>query len=126
MFSGAKLYHVPSAGGPLMNNKYLFSIFMLLAAIIVTGCNSAESSRKAVVQQQPAQIDTAYADGVKRVSIEELKQLSTRGNVFIVDVRNQAAFDQGHIPGAKLIPVNEVVARINEFPRDKQIITYCS
>ena len=110
-----------------MGYKYFSSILLLLAAVMFAGCNSAESSKKAVVQRPPgAQIDTAYADGIKRMTIQELEQLRARGNVFIVDVRNQAAFDQGHIPGAKLIPVNEVLARINEFPRDKQIITYCS
>ena len=40
--------------------------------------------------------------------------------------QNQAAYDQGHIPGAKLIPVGEVANRIAEFPRDKKIVTYCS
>jgi 3-mercaptopyruvate sulfurtransferase SseA len=109
-----------------MSYRYFSSILLLFAALVVTGCNSAESSKKAAGPRQPAQIDTAYADGVNRMTIQELEQLRTSGKVLIVDVRNQAAFDQGHIPGAKLIPVNEVLARINEFPRDKQIVTYCS
>jgi 3-mercaptopyruvate sulfurtransferase SseA len=98
---------------------------MIVAAVIFSSCNSNESKRKPVAQQT-SQIDTTYADGIKRVTIQDLENLRTNGDVFIVDVRNQAAYDQGHIPGAKLIPVGEVVARVKEFPRDRQIVTYCS
>jgi rhodanese-related sulfurtransferase len=48
------------------------------------------------------------------------------GQAIIVDVRNQASYDLGHIPGAKLIPAGEIVNHVNELPRDKMIITYCS
>ncbi len=108
--------------------KSLSSILLLFAALAVAGCNSSDSKQKLASRQQPSagQIDTTYADGVKRVTIQELEQLRKSGNVFIVDVRNQAAFDQGHIPGSKLIPVGDVLARYTEFPRDKTIVTYCS
>ena len=111
-----------------MAGRSSFPILLLLGALIVAACNSTESKRKTVASQQPqtSQIDTTYADGVKRVTIQELENLRARGDVFIVDVRNQAAFDQGHIPGAHLIPVGEVSARVKEFPRDKPIVTYCS
>lgn len=111
-----------------MIHKSLSSILLLFAALTVAGCNSADPKQKVASRQQPSagQVDTTYADGIKRVTIQELQQLRTSGNVFIVDVRNQAAFDQGHIPGSKLIPVGDVLTRINEFPRDKQIVTYCS
>jgi 3-mercaptopyruvate sulfurtransferase SseA len=106
-----------------------FSGMILLLIIILAGCNSAQTSVSNVSQKQPPstnQIETTYADGVRRITIRDLEELRRKGNVFIVDVRNQAAYDQGHIPGAKLIPVGEVPNRINEFPRDKPIVTYCS
>ena len=111
-----------------MGYNSLSSILLLFVLLAVAGCNSSDSKQKLASRQQSSagQIDTTYADGIKRVTIQELEQLRGSGNVFIVDVRNQASFDQGHIPGAKLIPVGDVLARINEFPRDKQIITYCS
>ena len=111
-----------------MGHKSLSSILLMFVVLAVAGCNSSDSKQKLASRQQPSagQIDTTYADGIKRVTIQELEQLRGSGNVFIVDVRNQASFDQGHIPGSKLIPVGEVLTRINEFPRDKQIVTYCS
>ena len=109
-----------------MGQRSSFPILLLLGAVILAACNSSESKRKTVTGGQTSQIDTTYADGIKRVTIQELENLRASGDVFLVDVRNQAAYDQGHIPGAKLIPVGEVVARVKEFPRDKQIVTYCS
>ena len=108
--------------------KSLSSILLLLGMLAILACNSAESGRNPVVNQPSASnhVATTYADGVRRVTIAEFEELRRSGEVFVVDVRNQAAYDQGHIPGAKLIPVGEVQNRIGEFPRDKTIVTYCS
>jgi len=35
-------------------------------------------------------------------------------------------YDLGHIPGAKLIPAGEILNHLNELPKDKLIVTYCS
>ena len=32
----------------------------------------------------------------------------------------------GHIPGSRLIPAGEISNHVNELPRDKTIVTYCS
>lgn len=44
---------------------------------------------------------------------------------FILDVRDRSEFADGHIDGAVNIPLNELRARVNELPRDRQILTYC-
>lgn len=36
-----------------------------------------------------------------------------------------AAAEQGHIKGAKLIPAADMLAHVDELPRDKMIVTYC-
>ncbi|HSE31521.1 MAG TPA: rhodanese-like domain-containing protein [Pyrinomonadaceae bacterium] len=111
-----------------MNLKSLSLLVLLIAAVFLIACNSTESRKRPLVaaSQPQGQVDTTYADGIPRITIHELEDLIGKGDVFVVDVRNQAAYDQGHIPGAKLIPVGEVANRIDEFPRDKQIVTYCS
>ena len=110
-----------------MNHKSLSLLLLLLTTVVVAACNSAESRKQPLVAapKTEGQIDTTYADGIQRITIKEFESLKP-ADVFVVDVRNQAAFDQGHIPGAKLIPVGEVATRIAEFPRDKKIVTYCS
>jgi NADPH-dependent 2,4-dienoyl-CoA reductase/sulfur reductase-like enzyme/rhodanese-related sulfurtransferase len=44
---------------------------------------------------------------------------------MIVDVRTAEEFAAGHIPGAMLIPVDELRDRIAELPLDRQIAIYC-
>lgn len=107
----------------------LLYVAALLLATFLAGCNSAENHATTIAQkQQPqtGQVDTAYADGVRRITIKDFDELRRKGDAFIVDVRNQAAYDQGHIPGAKLIPSAQILNHINELPRDKTIVTYCS
>jgi NADPH-dependent 2,4-dienoyl-CoA reductase/sulfur reductase-like enzyme/rhodanese-related sulfurtransferase len=44
---------------------------------------------------------------------------------FLLDVRNPDEWETGHLPGATLIPLPELRARVDELPRDKEIIAYC-
>ena len=112
-----------------MRLKFAFSFLILATAVILISCNGADNIAKNNVPQPPTTSpspNTTYADGVRRVTTDELAALMKNGEVFVADVRNQAMYDAGHIPGAKLIPVGDVANRTNEFPRDKLIVTYCS
>ena len=46
-------------------------------------------------------------------------------DLVILDVRTQAEFDQGHIPGAMLLPVEELGERRAEVPRDRPVLIVC-
>ena len=110
---------------------------LLVGAVAFLACNSAERSglHSAVPSTSPAISQTAqttqtantvHADGVRRITTNELRDLLARGEAVVIDVRNEGSYNAGHIRGAKLIPVNEVLPRISEFPRNKLIVTYCS
>ncbi len=65
-------------------------------------------------------------DGVRRITPAEARAAQEKGTAIIVDVRNSAVYQYGHIAGAILIPFGEIGSRFNELPRNKMIITYCS
>jgi rhodanese-related sulfurtransferase/rubrerythrin len=44
----------------------------------------------------------------------------------LLDVRQPAEYDSGHIPGAKLIPLPELNERLTELDFDKPVIVYCA
>ncbi|MHB8809825.1 MAG: rhodanese-like domain-containing protein [Desulfobulbaceae bacterium] len=46
--------------------------------------------------------------------------------VTVLDVRQPAEYESGHIPGAKLIPLPELQGRMGEIDRDKPTIVYCA
>lgn len=44
---------------------------------------------------------------------------------IILDVRTPEEFSEGHIAGARLIPVQELENRLAEVPGDRQVYVYC-
>lgn len=44
---------------------------------------------------------------------------------FLLDVRQPQEFKAGHIPGAKLIPLHELASRMNELPKNREILCIC-
>ena len=108
-----------------MRLKFAFSFLVLATAAILISCNSTDNTAN-TNSRKPAGTEVTYADGARRVTIEELDAMIKNGEAYIVDVRNQASYDIGHIPGSKLIPAGEIANRISELPRDKTVVTYCS
>ncbi|MFN2531183.1 MAG: rhodanese-like domain-containing protein [Pyrinomonadaceae bacterium] len=113
-----------------MHRRLICSGVIIFAAVVF-GCNSAENKAKELAQKAEKktgdqQAPTTYADGARRVTIAELQTLLKEGKVAVIDVRNQASYDQGHIPGARLIPAGEILNHVDELPKNKTIVTYCS
>ena len=44
---------------------------------------------------------------------------------FFLDVRTQEEWDQGHIAKSTLIPLDSLQSRLNELPRDQDIVVVC-
>lgn len=66
---------------------------------------------------------------VKNVSTEEAHKLICENKEFIIlDVRTKEEYDKGHIPGAKLIPVEVIpmnLAQLDKY-KDKPVLVYCA
>ena len=65
----------------------------------------------------------------KNVSAEEANKLISENKDFIIlDVRTKEEYDNGHIPGAKLVPVQVLPMKLNELSgyKDKPILVYCA
>lgn len=44
---------------------------------------------------------------------------------FVLDVRTQAEYLEGHIPGATLVPAGRLPLHLGELPRDRPIVVHC-
>ena len=44
---------------------------------------------------------------------------------FMLDVRTQEEWDEYHAPMATLIPLDQLQARLNELPKDKEVLVVC-
>ena len=64
-------------------------------------------------------------DAMEGVPGAELLRRVRRGAVTVLDVRPVEEYRAGHIPGALSIPVGELTARLNELPKNREIVAYC-
>ena len=46
-------------------------------------------------------------------------------DLVVIDVRSPDEFARGHVPGARLLPVEELPARLAEVPTDKSVLFVC-
>ena len=68
------------------------------------------------------------AGGVAAVEPDELEAvLGSGGAPLLLDVRSPEEFDRGHVPGARLIPHDELPDRLAELEaaRDGPVVVYC-
>ena len=64
----------------------------------------------------------------EQITAEEAKKIMDSGEEHIIlDTREQDEFDEGHIPGAILIPYTEIENKAEEMlpDKDKLILVYC-
>jgi predicted sulfurtransferase len=97
----------------------------MLGLLVLTACNSAEQTTSKGSPVAP-QATKPPADGARRVTVVELKDMLAKDEAVVIDVRNEDSYKAAHIKGAKLIPEAEVVKRSDELPKNKLIVTYCS
>ena len=58
------------------------------------------------------------------ITVDELAGRLERGAVLI-DVRQPNEFVEGHVPGAVLIPLNELPDRVDEVPTGREVLVIC-
>lgn len=64
-------------------------------------------------------------DSLEPVSREELLERARAGLVTVIDVRPPEEFAAGHIPGAVNVPLEELEARLQALPGEREVIAYC-
>jgi rhodanese-related sulfurtransferase len=64
-----------------------------------------------------------------RVTVDEVKERMDRGEQFtFVDTRNPQAWGSSDLklPGAIRVPADELEQHLEEIPRGRAVITYCT
>ncbi|NLW15641.1 MAG: FAD-dependent oxidoreductase [Erysipelothrix sp.] len=60
----------------------------------------------------------------KQVAVSEVREL-VENNAYIIDVREEDEFAEGHLINAVNIPLSQFRDRLNEIPKDKAIYLHC-
>jgi FkbM family methyltransferase len=76
-------------------------------------------------EHQHEEIDTSSPD--LRISAADFDALYRTGSVIVLDVRDDASFNRGHIPQARLAPLSNLKELVAELKSATvPIVTYCS
>ena len=111
--------------------KKLYVLISILLCIFLTACGNDKSIEIIGGADGPTSIideEKGEKAMFEQITAEEAKKIMDSGEEHIIlDVRAQNEYDQGHIPGAILIPHTEIENRAeDELPdKDKLILVYC-
>lgn len=64
-------------------------------------------------------------DELEPVGMDELLERMKQGETEAIDVRPNEEYREGHIAGARSIPIEELEARADELPTDTEVVAYC-
>lgn len=65
--------------------------------------------------------------GASHLSAAEARERISSGEpLYILDVRETEEFRAGHLQNAHLIPLNQLSKRMNDLPKDKDILCVCA
>jgi rhodanese-related sulfurtransferase len=87
---------------------------VLLAVLLLTGCEQTKEKAQEAVYMN--------------ITAEQAKEImDSQEGYIILDTRTQEEYDQGHIPGAIVIPHDEVMEKAEaQLPdKDQLILVYC-
>jgi len=69
--------------------------------------------------------NTATAEKLPlEISVSEAASMRDAG-AFVLDVREPDEWNESHVPGATLIPLGQLASRVNEVPKDQEIVVMC-
>lgn len=97
----------------LMNNPLALTLLgVVLLAVVVGGL--------LLLNREPA-----YANSMPdSISVQEAYEKYQAGG-FVLDVRTQEEWDEFHAPNTTHIPLDELESRVNELPKDEEIVVIC-
>lgn len=111
--------------------KKVLCIISVLLCILLTACGNDSSIGIIGGSDGPTSIivsEKGEKAMYEQITAEEAKKIMDSGEEHIIlDTREQDEFDEGHIPGAILIPYTEIENKAEAMlpDKDKLILVYC-
>lgn len=88
-------------------------VVLAVAVFSLMGGGNTAAQPAAVAQNLPDEITVAEAATMRDAG------------AFVLDVRTQEEWNDHHIPGTTLIPLDQLESRVNEVPRDQEVVVVC-
>ena len=101
--------------------KRVFIFIVTLFVLLLGGCGA-----QLVQELEPIEQAETIEEISARIDVEAAEfEQQMFGNYVLLDVRSYEEFEEGHIEGATLIPVDEIASRWVEIEEYDKILVYC-
>ncbi len=118
-----------------MRHSARWLLILIAAVLVIAGCSPTATSTPTAPPQssaapqpaaptQPTVASQSATSLPAEISVAEAATKRDAG-AFILDVRQPDEWNEVHIPGATLIPLDQLEQRMNEVPRDKEVVVVC-
>ncbi len=99
--------------------KKIFLFLLILFLVFLSGCIGQSST------PQPGGSEQLSPHKITRAELAELIQEDE--DMLLIDVRTEGEYNDGHLPGAIVIPYDEFDLRYNEILeyKDREVVLYC-
>lgn len=97
------------------------AIHPVLAAL---GAREVHGLDPAWVRNVNTPADLRHGVAMEEIDVTELARRHGEGG-YVLDVRQPDEYEAGHVPGATLIPLDQLGARIDEVPKDVELNVIC-
>ena len=77
-----------------------------------------------ILQMSGTSNNTVSTSLPNEISVTEAYAKYQQG-AFFIDVRTQEEWNEFHAPNTSLVPLDQLPARLNEIPRDREIVVVC-
>lgn len=122
------LQHLRRAGLVIARRNHKFVLHRLTNDKAVL---AAVSALRNIAEHNLGEVDRivrsyfSQRDALEPVSRTELKDRLKKGLVTVLDVRPPEEFEQGHLPGARNMPLGQLKRWLSRLDRDVEIVAYC-
>ncbi len=103
-----------SPASPITRRRLLAAVAALLVALTLAACGG---STPTAVPGEPAALPAEVDVDTAAAMVED--------GAFLLDVREPDEWTAGHVEGATLIPLGQLADRVDEVPRDQQVVVMC-
>jgi rhodanese-related sulfurtransferase len=100
----------------------VFAVLIIVFLILTAQKKPAAPLPVGATAVVAGQFQTIGTDVPNVISVQDAYGLYMSNSAYFLDVRERAEWDQIHIPATVLLPLSQVAALVDKFPKDKPII----
>ncbi len=103
-------------------------IVLLVSSLILvslTACSMGASAQSSTANSTQDAGASSISEALPATVSADQAYILYEAGAFVLDVRTQAEWGEGHIPGSVLIPLDQLANRLGEIPQDRDILVVC-